>query len=239
MISIEEQKRIVGEYAIKTLISEKKIVSGSKIGMGTGTTIEYVIDVLAEFVKSGELKNIAVVPTSSATLLRCEELEIPVFSLNSKRINGSLDISIDGADRIDEKKNLIKGGGAALLQEKIIAYNSNEFVVVADETKEVKSLVCDFPIPLEIIPSAYRPIVLALEKKGLKVKLREGKGKIGPVVTDSGHHILDVSYPSNMSINPNVEEIELNKIVGVVENGFFTKTDIIFVAKKDSSVICY
>jgi len=239
MISIEEQKRIVGEYAIKTLISEKKIVSGSKIGMGTGTTIEYVIDVLAEFVKSGELKNIAVVPTSSATLLRCEELEIPVFSLNSKRINGSLDISIDGADRIDEKKNLIKGGGAALLQEKIIAYNSNEFVVVADETKEVKTLVCDFPIPLEIIPSAYRPIVLALEKKGLKVKLREGKGKIGPVVTDSGHHILDVSYPSNMSINPNVEEIELNKIVGVVENGFFTKTDIIFVAKKDSSVICY
>ena len=239
MISIEEQKRIVGEYAIKTLISEKKIVSGSKIGMGTGTTIEYVIDVLAEFVRSGELKNIAVVPTSSATLLRCEELEIPVFSLNSKRINGSLDISIDGADRIDEKKNLIKGGGAALLQEKIIAYNSNEFVVVADETKEVKTLVCDFPIPLEIIPSAYRPIVLALEKKGLKVKLREGKGKIGPVVTDSGHHILDVSYPSGMSINPNVEEIELNKIVGVVENGFFTKTDIIFVAKKDSSVICY
>lgn len=239
MISIEEQKRIVGEYAIKTLISEKKIVSGSKIGMGTGTTIEYVIDVLAEFVRSGELKNIAVVPTSSATLLRCEELEIPVFSLNSKRINGSLDISIDGADRIDEKKNLIKGGGAALLQEKIIAYNSNEFVVVADETKEVKSLVCDFPIPLEIIPSAYRPIVLALEKKGLKVKLREGKGKIGPVVTDSGHHILDISYPSNMSINPKVEEIELNKIVGVVENGFFTRTDIIFVAKKDSSVICY
>ena len=239
MISIEEQKRIVGEYAIKTLISEKKIVSGSKIGMGTGTTIEYVIDVLAEFVRSGELKNIAVVPTSSATLLRCEELEIPVFSLNSKRINGSLDISIDGADRIDEKKNLIKGGGAALLQEKIIAYNSNEFVVVADETKEVKSLVCDFPIPLEIIPSAYRPIVLALEKKGLKVKLREGKGKIGPVVTDSGHHILDISYSSNMSINPKVEEIELNKIVGVVENGFFTKTDIIFVAKKDSSVICY
>ena len=239
MISIEEQKRIVGEYAIKTLISEKKIVSGSKIGMGTGTTIEYVIDVLAEFVRSGELKNIAVVPTSSATLLRCEELEIPVFSLNSKRINGSLDISIDGADRIDEKKNLIKGGGAALLQEKIIAYNSNEFVVVADETKEVKSLVCDFPIPLEIIPSAYRPIVLALEKKGLKVKLREGKGKIGPVVTDSGHHILDISYPSNMSINPQFEEIELNKIVGVVENGFFTRTDIIFVAKKDSSVICY
>ena len=239
MISIEEQKRIVGEYAIKTLISEKKIVSGSKIGMGTGTTIEYVIDVLAEVVRSGELKNIAVVPTSSATLLRCEELEIPVFSLNSKRINGSLDISIDGADRIDENKNLIKGGGAALLQEKIIAYNSNEFVVVADETKEVKSLVCDFPIPLEIIPSAYRPIVLALEKKGLKVKLREGKGKIGPVVTDSGHHILDVSYPSNMSIDPKVEEIELNKIVGVVENGFFTKTDIIFVAKKDSSVICY
>lgn len=239
MISIEEQKRIVGEYAIKTLISEKKIVSGSKIGMGTGTTIEYVIDILAEFVRSGELKNIAVVPTSSATLLRCEELEIPVFSLNSKRINGSLDISIDGADRIDEKKNLIKGGGAALLQEKIIAYNSNEFVVVADETKEVKSLVCDFPIPLEIIPSAYRPIVLALEKKGLKVRLREGKGKIGPVVTDSGHHILDVSYPSNMSINPEVEEIELNKIVGVVENGFFTKTDIVFVAKKDSSVICY
>ena len=151
MISTEEQKKLVGEYAIKSLISEKKIVSGSKIGMGTGTTIEYVIDVLADFVKSGELKDIAIVPTSSATLLKCEQLDLPIFSLNSKRIAGRLDISIDGADRIDEKKNLIKGGGAALLQEKIIAYNSDEFVVVADESKEVKSLVCDFPIPVEII----------------------------------------------------------------------------------------
>lgn len=239
MISTEEQKRIVGENAIKTLISEKKIVSGSKIGMGTGTTIDYVIDVLAGFVKSGELKDIAIVPTSSATLLKCEELGLPIFSLNSKRINGRLDISIDGADRIDEKKNLIKGGGAALLQEKIIAYNSNEFVVVADESKEVKSLVCDFPIPIEIIPSAYYPIVLTLEKKGLSVKLREGKGKIGPVVTDSGHHILDVSYSSNVYIDPQIEEVEFNKIVGVVENGFFTRTGIVFIAKKDGKVICY
>ena len=239
MIKTEEQKRLVSEYAIKTLISEKKIVSGSKIGMGTGTTIDYVIDALAEFVKSGKIKDIAIVPTSSATLLRCEDLNIPLFSLNSKRINGSLDIAIDGADRIDENKNLIKGGGAALLQEKIIAYNSKEFVVVADESKEVKSLVCDFPIPIEIIPSAYCPIVLALEKKGIKVKLREGKGKIGPVVTDSGHHILDISYSSGVCINPKVEEEELNKIVGVVENGFFTKTDIVFVAKKDGKVICY
>jgi hypothetical protein len=239
MISTEEQKRVVGEYAIKTLVSEKKIMSGAKIGMGTGTTVDYVIDVLASFVKSGEIKDIAVVPTSSATLLKCEELGLPVFSLNSKRINGHLDISIDGADRIDQKKNLIKGGGAALLQEKIIAYNSDKFVVVADESKEVESLVCDFPIPIEIIPSAYRPIVLALEKKGLKVKLREGKGKIGPVVTDSGHHILDVSYPSDFSFSPQIEEIELNKIVGIVENGIFTKTDIVFVAKKDGKVICY
>lgn len=239
MIKTEEQKRLVSEYAIKTLISEKKIVSGSKIGMGTGTTIDYVIDALAEFVKSGKIKDIAIVPTSSATLLRCEDLNLPLFSLNSKRINGSLDIAIDGADRIDENKNLIKGGGAALLQEKIIAYNSKEFVVVADESKEVKSLVCDFPIPIEIIPSAYCPIVLALEKKGISVKLREGKGKIGPVVTDSGHHILDISYSSGVCINPKVEEEELNKIVGVVENGFFTKTDIVFVAKKDGKVICY
>ena len=239
MINIEEQKRFVSEYAIKTLISEKKIVSGSKIGMGTGTTIDYVIDALAEFVKSGKIKDIAIVPTSSATLLRCEDLNLPLFSLNSKRINGSLDIAIDGADRIDENKNLIKGGGAALLQEKIIAYNSKEFVVVIDESKEVKSLVCDFPIPIEIIPSAYYPIVLALEKKGISVKLREGKGKIGPVVTDSGHHILDISYSSGVCINPKVEEEELNKIVGVVENGFFTKTDIVFVAKKDGKVICY
>lgn len=239
MINTEEQKRIVGEYAIKSLIAEKKITSGTKIGMGTGTTIDYVIDVLASFVKSGEIKDIAIVPTSSATLLRCESLNLPIFSLNSKRIAGRLDISIDGADRIDEKKNLIKGGGAALLQEKIIAYNSNEFVVVADETKEVKSLVCDFPIPIEIIPSAYSPVVLALQKKGISAKLREGKGKIGPVVTDSGHHILDLSYPSSISINPQVEEVELNKIVGVVENGFFTKTDIVFIAKKDGKVICY
>ena len=73
----------------------------------------------------------------------------------------------------------------------------------------------------------------------MSVKLREGKGKIGPVVTDSGHHILDVNYSSDLSINPQIEELELNKIVGVVENGIFTKTDIVFVSKKDGKVVCY
>jgi len=162
-ISIEDQKVLVAHAAIDKLISEGIIHSGMKIGLGTGSTAMPAVKHLAEHIAKGKLKNIAAVPTSFQTSIACEEFNIPIFSLSSGRINGSLDLTIDGADEIDSKKNLIKGGGAALLREKIIAYNSELFVVIGDETKSVKTLGIHFPLPIEIVPEARLSIMKKLE----------------------------------------------------------------------------
>ncbi len=241
-LSSEMQKKLVGEASVASLLKTGLLHDGVNLGMGTGTTVEYVISALASLVDRGVLKDIAIVPTSDATLYRCEELSLSTYSLNSKRIAGHLDLCIDGADRIDCNKNLIKGGGAALLREKIVAYNSSLFVVVADSRKKVESLKCDFPLPIEVVPFAYKTVFEALKKRGLEVVLRCGNAKIGPTITDNGNYILDVRYPKEgFQFDAKKEEMEINQIVGVVENGFFTKTENvrIFLAYEDGSVEDY
>ena len=173
-ISVEDQKVLVAHTAIDKLISEGLIHSGMKIGLGTGSTAMPAVKCLAEYIAKGKLKNIAAVPTSFQTSIACEEFNIPIFSLSSGRINGSLDLTIDGADEIDSKKNLIKGGGAALLREKIIAYNSELFVVIGDETKSVKTLGVNFPLPIEIVPEARLSIMKKLESYGVSMIIRDG-----------------------------------------------------------------
>lgn len=222
-MSIEDQKVLVAHTAIDTLIAEGVIHSGMKIGLGTGSTAMPAVKRLAEYIAKGTLKDIAAVPTSFQTSIACEELNIPIFSLSSGRINGALDVTIDGADEIDGKRNLIKGGGAALLKEKIIAYNSNLFAVIGDETKRVKNLGVAFPLPIEIVPEARLSIMKKLEVYGVSMILRDGVRKKGPVITDNGNFILDITWPANAKINPGKLEAELNAIPGVVENGFFTQ----------------
>ena len=241
LLNQDEQKAIVSKYAVESLFKANIITDGIKLGMGTGSTVEHVIKAVENLINNGKLKDIAVVPTSDGTLVRCEELGIPIYSLNSKRIAGHLDVSIDGADRVDSNKNLIKGGGAALLKEKIVAYNSDKFIVVLDSKKKVESLICDFPIPIEVIPFAYKAVLLALEKRRINAKLRQGSGKIGPTITDNGNYILDLTYPKDFHLEAKKEELELNNIVGVVENGFFTNTNAmqVFLAKEDGSVENY
>jgi ribose 5-phosphate isomerase A len=166
-----------------------------------------------------------VVPTSFQTSIECEKWGLPVFALNSKKINGKLDLTIDGADEVDPENRLIKGGGGALLSEKIIAYASLTFAVVVDESKLVESLGIKFPVPVEIVPEARVPVTLALEKLGAEVVLREALRKAGPVITDHGNLLLDIRFKEK--VDPVVMEVELNRIPGVVENGFFTgPTDI-------------
>lgn len=238
LLSIEDQKIRVAEHTVDLLVKEKIIVSHGKIGLGTGTTALPAVKRIAEYMASGKIKDIAAVSTSFQTSILCEALNIPIFSLSSGRINGKLDVTIDGADEIDTTKSLIKGGGAALLREKITAYNSSLFVVIADETKMVKNLGKNFPLPIEIVPEARLSVMYALEQLGAQsILLREGLRKMGPVVTDNGNFILDVKWGKTKRIAPKKLESVLNEIPGVIENGFFTKnTPRVFVAHPDNSV---
>lgn len=231
-----EQKELVASTAIDTLIKDKKIFSGMKIGLGTGSTAIPAVKHLSKRINDGTLKDIKAVVTSFGTQNLCEELGIPVYSMNDKIIGGHLDLAIDGADEVDPKNNVIKGGGAALLREKIVAYNSDQFVVVADSTKIVDSLGTKFPLPVEIIGEARVPVAKALNALGAECTLREGVKKCGPVITDNGNQILDIVWKN--PVDSELMEDKINSIVGVVEVGFFTKNKpIVFTMDSNEKVI--
>lgn len=234
-LSQNEQKKLVGKTAIDKLVENKLIVSGMKIGLGTGSTAMPAVQRLAELLADGTLSNIKAVATSFQTTLECEKLGIPVFSLSSCQINGELDLAIDGADEISPDNNLIKGGGAAHLKEKLVEYNAKKLVIIADESKEVSSLGTKFPLPVEVIPEARCSVIKALSKLNASCSIREGVKKAGPVITDSGNMVIDCLWEK--PVNPVEMENNINNIIGVVENGFFTKNKpIVFIAHQDGTV---
>lgn len=235
MISKDEQKILAANTAVDTMITEGKIFSGMKIGLGTGSTAMPAVRRIAERINDGTLKDIKAVATSFQTTLECEKLGIPVYSMNDKIIGGKLDLAIDGADEATPEGSLIKGGGAALLREKIIAYNSKVFVIVADESKAVTDHGTKFPLPVEIIGEARIPVTNELNALGAECVIREGVKKCGPVITDNGNMILDCTWKTPVDAFEMEEKI--NRIVGVVENGFFTKLKpVVFVAHSDGNV---
>lgn len=235
MITKDEQKVLAATTAVDTLIKEGKIFSGMKIGLGTGSTAMPAVKRLAEKIADGTLKDIKAVVTSFQTQLACEGFGIPVYTLNDKCIGGHLDLSIDGADEIDQKNNLIKGGGAAHLREKLVEYNSSFLAIVADSSKDVQSLGTKFPLPVEVISDARVPVIKELEKLGASCVLREGVKKAGPVITDNGNMILDCTWKE--PVDPAEMEEKINKITGVVECGFFTKIHpVAFIAREDGTV---
>lgn len=234
-LSKDEQKVLAASSAIDTLIEEGKIFSGMKIGLGTGSTAMPAVKRLAERIADGTLHDIKAVATSFQTTLACEELGIPVYTLNDRAIAGQLDLAIDGADEIGPDNSLIKGGGAALLREKIIAYNSKFFAIVADESKTVATHGTGFALPVEIIAEARVPVEKALAQLGAKCTLREGVRKAGPVITDNGNMILDCLW--NSPVSAAEMEDKINAITGVVECGFFTKIHpVAFIAHSDGNV---
>lgn len=239
-LSQNEQKVLVATTAVNTLYERGLIFSGMKIGLGTGSTAMPAVKRLAELMAEGKLKDVKAVPTSFQTTLACEELKIPVFSLSSSEIGGKLDLAIDGADEISAENHLIKGGGAAHLKEKLVEYNAEKLVIIADESKAVEDLGTVFPLPVEVIPEARLSVMQALELLGAKCKIREGVKKAGPVVSDNGNLIIDCLWEKvdgKSPINPMILEDEINKITGVVENGFFTKkVPLVFIGKADGTV---
>ncbi|MHC6202899.1 ribose-5-phosphate isomerase RpiA [Breznakiellaceae bacterium SP9] len=225
-----EMKEQVGKQAVEALVH-----SGMKLGLGTGSTAMPAVRHIGLLLQQGALHDIRAVPTSFQTAIECEKWGIPVYSLNSREINGSLDLTIDGADEVDASKFCIKGGGGALLLEKIVAHASKAYVLVVDETKLVDQLAFKFPLPIEVVPEARVPVTQELESKGLEVVLRAAVRKAGPVITEHGNLLLDVRFTK--AFDPRLMETELNTIAGIVENGLFTRINpFVFIGYANGNV---
>lgn len=188
------------------------IEPGQVVGLGSGSTASYALRFLAERVRGG--LNIIGVPTSQKIMELAEQLFIPLATIEE---HPSIDIDIDGADEIDPQLNLIKGGGGALLREKVIASASRRFIVIAESTKQVPCLG-RFPLPVEVIPFAESPVKRRIEALGAKV-VRRSFAYGNPYVTDEGHHILDCSF--GKISDPAGLSAELHNLPGVVEHGLF------------------
>lgn len=193
------------------------VESGMRLGIGTGSTAEEFVRLLAEKVAGGF--KVEGVPTSERTARLCVELGVPLKSLDELP---ELDLTIDGADEVDGALRLIKGGGGALLREKIVAAASGRMVVIADESKLVETLG-RFPLPIEVNPFGLVSTRMAIEKVASKLGLTGGlslrRSGDGDFMTDGGHHIIDASFGRI----PDAEALssELNSIPGVVEHGLF------------------
>ncbi|MFC7391765.1 ribose-5-phosphate isomerase RpiA [Scopulibacillus cellulosilyticus] len=213
------EKKIVGEKAAEY------IEDGMTVGLGTGSTVAFTTKKLAERIKTEGL-SIQAVSTSHATSELAKSLGIPLKDLNDVK---KIDLTIDGCDEFDPDLNGIKGGGGALLFEKIVAVSSDKNIWVADASKSVRRLGA-FPLPVEVLPFGWKHMFGAMEDKGLQPKLRmSGKD---PFLTDSRNFILDC----------HVKEIEdakslakwLNALPGVVENGLFINiADQVLLANND------
>jgi len=195
----------------------QKIRDGMILGLGSGSTAALMIEEVGRKIASGELKNIIGVTTSFQGEVLATELGIPLKSLSS--VN-KIDLAIDGADEVNPQFQLIKGGGACHVQEKLVASISDIFIVVVDSTKIVKKLNIDFKLPVEVLPSAWRQVQKELLNLGGTSELRMAKKKAGPIVTDQGNLILDVLIENGIS-NPYKTESTINNIPGVLENGLF------------------
>ncbi len=193
-----------------------EIVSGSRIGLGTGSTVQPFLERLAERLWKGELQGIAGVPTSHRTEREAMRLEIPLCSLENAY---PLDIAVDGADEVDPSGNLIKGLGGALLREKVVAQSAKRFVVVADASKRVAGLGEKAPLPIEVCPFAWSVHVSWLREMGCVPTRREDRDG-EPYVTDNGNFIVDCAFPRGIADPPALEG-ELRAHAGIVESGLF------------------
>jgi len=211
-----------------------KIQNGMILGLGSGSTAAFMIEALALKIKSGEIKDIVGVTTSFQGEVLATELGIPLKSLSSV---SEIDLAIDGADEVDPKFQLIKGGGACHVQEKLVASLAKKFIVVVDSTKLVEKLNLDFKLPVEVLPTAWKQVQKTLVDFGGEGNLRMAQKKAGPVVTDQGNLILDLTF-SNGIDQPELLESQINNIPGVLENGLFTNlTDEVLVGKLENDSV--
>jgi ribose 5-phosphate isomerase A len=221
----EEAKKRVASEAVK------HIKDGFVVGLGSGSTAAIVINEIGLMKKQDNLRILGV-PSSSQAMLLALQSGIPITTLDE---HPNLDLTIDGADEVDNKLNMIKGGGGALTKEKIVASAAKQVIIVADETKLVEKLGTTFRLPIEVLPFALATVTNRIKEIGGKPFLREGKRKVGAVITDNGNYILDVEFgPIN-----DAEELnrKLKFIPGLIETGLFIDiADTIYLGKKDGII---
>jgi ribose 5-phosphate isomerase A len=206
----EEAKRNAALEAVK------HVKDGFIVGLGSGSTAAYAIEALGERIRRERLSVLGV-PTSYQAFLLAVKHEIAVTTLEE---HPTINLTIDGADQIDPNLNLIKGMGGALTREKIVASASKQNIIIADASKKVKVLGENgHPVPVEILPFAISLARRKIEEIGGKPVLREGKGKVGPVITDNGNVIMDAAF--GLVEKPAALEERLKMVSGVVESGLF------------------
>jgi len=190
------------------------VKDGQVVGLGTGSTTHYFIQRLAEKIKEEEMEILGI-PTSYQSQFLARKLGITMTTLDEHNV----ELAVDGADEVDPQLNLIKGGGEAHTMEKIVDSSAEKFIVIVDDSKLVDELGT-FPVPVEVIPQAFRVVAERLEAMDGKPELRIAERKDGPVITDNGNFVLDIQFQKIS--DPAALENELNTIPGVVENGLFT-----------------
>jgi len=226
---IEIAKKKAGIAAVDEYVKD-----GMVLGIGSGSTVVYAVNHLKERIKKEGLKIICI-PTSfqSLQLIIDGGLNLGDLSRFPK-----IDVDIDGADEVDGNLNLIKGGGGCLLQEKIIASNSEKLIIVADYRKDSNNLGEQWKkgVPIEVIPMAYIPLMKKFENMGGSPVLRLAEKKAGPLITDNGNFILDVDFGE--ILNPKILDQEIKMLPGVVETGLFIEmADKVYFGQKDGSLV--
>jgi len=218
--------------AIKAI--EDNVKKNMILGIGSGSTVVYAVEKIAEINRKENL-NLKCIPTSYQSIQLIVNNELTLASLDQYPV---IDLDIDGADEIDEELNLIKGGGGCLVQEKIIASNSKNLIIIADYRKNSQKLGENWNkgVPIEVIPVAYIPLMKKLEKIGGKPVLRMANAKIGPIVSDNGNFIIDVDF--GIIDNPMELNSRLLQIPGIVDTGLFiSMASKAYIGQKDGTVL--
>lgn len=210
-------KKEAGEYAVRF------VESGMVVGLGTGSTAIHAVRHIGALLRSGELRDIVGVPTSTGTLKEARELGVPLLADDLPR---EIDITIDGADEVDPAFNVIKGGGGALLREKIVAQASRRLVIVVDERKLSPRLGVAWPVPIEVMHYGYLSQARYLASLGGQVNLRPGADG-SPYITDNGNWIVDCNFGPIDDLATLARQLEAR--AGIVEHGLFLNmaTDLV------------
>jgi ribose 5-phosphate isomerase A len=225
----------LAEYELTRRLAVRKaaeqIKDGYVVGLGSGSTIADGIAEIAIMMKERNLKALFI-PTSHQIELAAVKHGLKLGLLTEYP---EPDLAIDGADQVDEQLNLIKGGGAALMREKVVDASARRLLIVVDERKLVKRLGEQQPLPLEVLPFAHQTVMGKISKLGGRTTLREGKGKVGPIITDNGNFIVDSDF--GPISDPQTLERQLKSIPGIIETGLFIDmVHSVYVARRDGSV---
>jgi ribose 5-phosphate isomerase A len=192
------------------------VASGAVIGLGSGSTVRHLLEILAARLASGALRDVVAVPTSEDTAERCRSLGIALTTLDNAL---RLALTIDGADEIGPRLNLIKGKGGAFLREKLVVLASRRFIVIADDSKRVRKLGTRAPVPVEVIPFGWSTHLPFFERLGSVPTLRRVEGG-APFVSDGGHYVVDCRFPRGIA-DPRHIARALGSRPGIVEHGLF------------------